>query len=54
MTYRNHKTLQKRGGAGRFERWDRDFGGRVAPLTSNIAGLRRSVWYDRISSFRVF
>lgn len=33
---------------------DRDFEGRVAPLTSNIADLRRSVWNDRISSFRVF
>lgn len=34
---------------------DRDFDGRVAPLTSSVADLRRGgVWNDRISSLRVF
>lgn len=41
MTYRNHKTLQKRGGAGRFERWDRDFGGRVCPWCNSFATVIR-------------
>ncbi len=33
---------------------DRDFDGRVAPLTASVANLRRGVWNDRISSIRVF
>lgn len=33
---------------------DRDFEGRVAPLSSSVADLRRGVWNDKISSFRVF
>ena len=33
---------------------DRDFDGRVARLTSDVANLRRGVWNDRISSIRVF
>ena len=33
---------------------DHDFDGRVTPLTSSVADLRRGVWSDRISSLRVF
>ncbi|MGE5243577.1 MAG: peptidase inhibitor family I36 protein [Betaproteobacteria bacterium] len=33
---------------------DRDFDGRVARLTSDVADLRRGAWNDRISSIRVF
>lgn len=33
---------------------DRDFDGRVAPLTSSVKDLRGSDWNDRISSLRVF
>jgi hypothetical protein len=33
---------------------NRDFGGRVARITSDAPDLRRGVWNDRISSIRVF
>lgn len=33
---------------------DRDFDGRVAPLSASVADLRRSVWNDKISSIRVY
>lgn len=33
---------------------DRDFDGRAARLTSDVADLRRGVWNDSISSIRVF
>jgi len=33
---------------------DRDFDGRLARVTSDVADLRRGVWNDRIESIRVF
>ena len=33
---------------------NRDFGGAVARVTSDVADLRRGVWNDRISSIRVY
>jgi len=33
---------------------DRDFDGRVEPLTSNVTDLQRGTWNDRISSIRAF
>jgi hypothetical protein len=33
---------------------DRDFGGRLARVTSDVPDLRRGVWNDKISSIRVY
>ena len=40
------------GGVQIFE--NRDFGGRVVRVTSDVPDLRRGVWNDKISSVRVF
>lgn len=43
--YRNSKTLQKRGGAGRFERWDldRDMGVRQCPWCLTLSAFRPEI-----------
>ena len=33
---------------------DRDFGGRNARITSDVADLRRGTWNDSVSSIRVY
>jgi len=48
--YRNSKTLQKRGGAGRFERWDldRDMGVRACPWCKTLSAFRPELSGDFI------
>lgn len=44
-TYRNSKTLQNRGPAGRFRRWDldRDFGVRLCPWCNTLSATRPEI-----------